>query len=75
MTDNNCYELGKAAYTDGKPRDPMKDQCFVQYIQTGESASHAPKSVAATMSETQKNKLQDRLKCWKDGWDQAHKED
>ena len=75
MKSKKSYDIGKAAYNAGKAREPMKDQVFVNSIQTKDSEKHSPKSPAATMTETQRNMMQGKLTSWKQGWDDARKED
>ena len=69
------YELGKKSYTQGKPRDPMSDHEFVQHIQLKGNEDHAPYSPGAVQNAAQRAMLQEKLKSWKEGWDDAHKED
>lgn len=75
MVCKESYELGKQAYLRGKPRDPLKDHVFEASIQTKGSAEYHPTSPGAEMSSAQRRRLEEQLCCWKDGWDDAHKED
>ncbi len=70
-----AYELGKKAYADGKKREPLKDHTFENYIQTEASSAKHPKSPGAEMNSTQRRILEDKINSWKQGWDDARKED
>lgn len=72
---NDCYEIGKQAYLDGKKREPLKDQNMLQRVQNDRSARYHPNSPMVDLPTGRRAMVEQMMLDWKEGWDDAHKED
>lgn len=70
--ESDAEALGRAAFIAGKMRQPMKDHALIESLQQHGSEDHSPYSPGAKMNAAERQRMEDKIKAWKRGWDEEN---